>query len=180
MMARSKLFLVIGGLTLLGACEAKIGKDDEAPKGGAETAGAAAEGKAEDGRFSIKGPGFDMKIAIPKGVADQAEVDSDSGLLYPGASLSGMHIEAGGSAAPAKKNSGVELRFTSADAPDKVAGWYRDPARAGDFSVASARREGASVVIAGTQKSDGDGFKLRLSPGAAGGTEGRLTLSERG
>jgi hypothetical protein len=116
-MARTKLFLVVGSVALLAACEAKIGKDDGAPKEGAPTGAAAAEGKAEDGRFSIKGPGFDMKIAIPKGVADRAEVDSDSGLLYPGAALSGMHIEASGSGAPADKNSGVELRFSQRGCP---------------------------------------------------------------
>jgi hypothetical protein len=179
-MARSKLFLVVGSVALLAACEAKTGKDDGAPKEGTPTGAAAAEGKAEDGRFSIKGPGFDMKIAIPKGVADRAEVDSDSGLLYPGAALSGMHIEAGGSDAPAEKNGGVELRFTSADAPEKIAAWYRDPARAAEFSVASASREGTSAIIAGTRKGDGGTFKVRISPGAGGGTDGRLTLSESG
>jgi hypothetical protein len=179
-MARSKLFLVVGALAFLAACEAKIGKDSEAPREGAPTGAEAAEGKAEDGRFSIKGPGFDMKIAIPKGVSDRAEVDSDNGLLYPGASLSGMHIEAGASGAPADKNSGVELRFTSADAPEKVAAWYRDPARVKEFSIGSASRVGASTIIAGTRKGDGGAFKVRIGPGAGGGTDGRLTLSESG
>jgi hypothetical protein len=177
-MLRSKLFILLGGLALLAACDAKIGKDEGESQGATEGAGPAAEGKAEEGRLSIKGPGFDLKIAIPKGAADRAEVDSDSGLLYPGAALSGMHIEAGGSHASGKKKSGVELRFTSADTPDKLVAWYRDPARAGDFSVSSAAREGPSFVISGNQKSDGDGFKVRLSPGNGGGTEGRLTLNE--
>jgi hypothetical protein len=170
--------LLIGGLALLAACEAKVGKDEGAARDGAAAGGAAVDGKAEDGRFSIKAPGFDMKIAIPKGVADRAGMNSDSGLLYPGAALSGMHIEAGGSDAPAEKNSGVELRFTSTDAPEKIAAWYRDSARAEGFTVGSATREGTAFVIAGTQKSDGDGFKVRLSPGTGGGTEGRLALSE--
>jgi|GEM_PF-1004200 len=179
-MARSKLFLTVGSLALLASCDSKIGKDDEARREGAPAGAAAAEGKAEDGRFSIKGPGFDMKIAIPKGAADRADLESDSGLLYPGATLSGMHIEAGGSGVPAGKNGGVELRFTSADAPDKVAAWYRDPARAAEFSIASAWREGASTVIAGTRKGDGGDFKVRIGTGTGGGTDGRLTLSEGG
>ena len=53
---------------------------------------AAAAGKAEQGRFSIKGPGFDLKIDMPEGMANQSEGDNE--LLYPGAKLSGMHVEA--------------------------------------------------------------------------------------
>jgi hypothetical protein len=124
----------------------------------------------------MKGPGFDLKINIPEGMKNDA--DGDNELLYPGATMSGMHIEAGQGSGKAGSASGVELRFTSPDPVEKIAGWYRDPARKGTFSVASARKEGDAVLIAGTQKGDGDPFSLRLAP-AGGGTEGRLTLSDR-
>ena len=168
-----KLFPALAALILLSACEARIGREGE---DGNQTAGTSADGKSEEGTFSIDAPGFAMEIDIPKAIADNAEIDSDSGILYPGSELSGMHIQAseGG-------NSGsVELRFTSVDAPDKVAAWYRDPARAADFTVASAAREGDAIVISGADKKGGDPFTLRLIAGEGGGTDGRLSLSDRG
>lgn len=162
----------VGALALLGACDMKISKDDkrEASSPAQSNPEQPAAGKAEEGRFSVKGPGFDMKVNLPQGVA---ETDGGNDLFYPGAAISGLHIEA------AKPSSGVELRFTTADAPAKVAAWYRDPARASGFQINSAKQEGEVVTIAGTQKSDGDPFSVRLSRGAGGGTEGRLTLSDR-
>lgn len=165
-------------LALLSACEANVRKDgkDETADGAAKAA-AAAEGKAKEGQFSIKTPGFDMKIDIPAGVTSHG--DSDSDMLYPGSKLSGMHIEGSKTGAGGKGNAGIELRFTSADPADKVAEWYRDPARASGFSVSGIRRDGPAFLITGSEKGDGDPFTLRLSPASGGGTEGRLTLSDR-
>lgn len=159
---------------LLGACEARP-TAEETTMNSAEPAA----GKAEKGQFSLKGPGFDLKIAMPEGVKDQPDTDGDNDLLYPGASIRGMHIETRQSdgAAP---NSGVELRFDAAAAPEEVAAWYRDPARAQRFEVAATSREGDALVLSGRQKSDGDPFSLRLSPNGSGGTDGRLTLSGGG
>ena len=178
-MALPKLITALAAaLTVLTGCEGEIGQTGQTGQTGTGEAGGseAASGKSEEGKLSIKAPGFDMKINIPKGLADQADTDSE--LIFPGASLGGMHIEAGSERA-GKRNSGVELRFTSSEPLAKVAAWYRDPARAGSFSTASTRREGEAVVISGTQKGDGDPFSLRLSPGPARGTEGRLTLTDR-
>lgn len=168
------LFGLTGAVALLAACEADVEPRQEAApvEAAAQRAEAPAEGKAEDGRLSMKGPGFDFKIDIPQGV--KGEGDND--LLYPGATLKGMHIEAGEAKGKAAA-SGVELRFTSADAPDKVAAWYRGPARRESFSVASAAREGDALILRGTEKG-GEPFTVRLSPSGSG-TEGRLTLTDR-
>ena len=163
-------------LALLAACDAGGEAEKAAPTSPASVE-APAEGKAEEGRMSIKGPGFDLKINIPEGM--QTDAQANDGLLYPGAKMSGMHIEAGPAKGNAGAASGVELRFSSPDPVEKLAAWYRDPARKGTFNVASASREGDAVLIAGTQKGDGDPFSLRLTPAGGGGTEGRLTLSDR-
>ena len=165
---------------MLGACEAKIGKHAEEPeaKAGTDTGKVTAEGKAAEGEFSINTPGFDMKIDIPSGLADRAEIDNGD-IVYPGSTLSGMHVEAREDRGGKDAKSAVELRFTNADAPEKIAAWYRDSARAKDFSVASAGRNGATYVIDGIQADDGDAFKLYLSPRAGGGTDGRLVLDDR-
>jgi hypothetical protein len=182
---------MLGSLLLLGACEVDIGKDeaasDEAARNGAGEGNAAgadwqdgggaanpAAGKAEEGRFSINAPGFDLKFNLPGQISANAR--DESGLLYPGARLNGLHIEAETREAG---RSGVELRFTSGDPPERIASWYQDAART-EFSITSAGREGASHVLAGTQKEDGDSFRVVLSPRSGGGTDGRLSIADRG
>ncbi len=175
-MSAAKPLALICAFALLSACEAKFGKEaDKGEPAQGKSELASAEGKAEEGQFSIKTPGFDMKIDIPAGVTSHG--DSDSDVLYPGSTLSGMHIE-GSKGGGGKGNAGIELRFTTPDAPEKVAAWYRDPARASGFAVSGIRREEAGFLISGTEKKDGDPFTLRLSPKGAG-TEGRLTLTDR-
>lgn len=172
---------ILSALALLAGCEAKIRKD--AGQGNtaspADQAQVSAEGKSEAGQFSVKAPGLDLKLDIPDALQKRASMDSDSEILYPGATLAGMHVEAG-SEKSGRNESAVELRFTTNDAPAKVAGWYRDPARKGGFAVTSARQQGASYVIAGTEKGDGDPFTVHLDAASGGGTEGRLILRDQG
>ena len=178
----TRLLCACAALALLGACDTNAGKDEERREPGGEAEAqtdAPAAGKAEEGRFSIKGPGFDMKINIPEEVARNGSSDGGNDMLYPGASISGMHVEARPSQG-SQPNSGVEIRFTSPDAPDRVSAWYRDPARASGFAVKSVAREGEAIIISGSEKGDGDPFRVRLIPRSGGGTDGRLTLSDRG
>jgi hypothetical protein len=172
-MPSNKLFCLVGALAMLAGCEARIGRDDAQ-----SNTAAAAKGteQAEEGTFSIDTPGLQMKLDIPTAIAERAEVDNENGLLYPGANLSGIHVEA----REGNGRSRVELRFSSTDAPERVAAWYRDPARADDFTVASGSQNGGVITLAGTQKDDGDPFELSLSPRNGGGTDGRLKLRERG
>jgi hypothetical protein len=160
------------GLMLLAACEAKIDPDNaaEAAAGNAISA----EGKSEEGKISFKGPGFDFSLDVPGGLSRHTGVNRDSEILYPGAAIAGIYIAAGGN-----DRGEVEIGFNSADPPDKVAAWYRDPARGGHFALSSAAKEGDEFVFAGAEKGDGDRFKLRLRPRSGGGTDGRLVVGDR-
>jgi hypothetical protein len=158
-----------GGALALTACEARFGNDAQ-PSGNGS-----AENKAEEGEVSINAPGFQMKINIPEGIRREANINDDSGIIYPGSIFGGIHVEGGRERG--KADGEVELRFTSADAPERVAAWYRDPARAGDFAIAAANREGEAYVFAGTTKDSGR-FRVHLAPRAGGGTEGRALLTE--
>jgi hypothetical protein len=160
----------------LGGCEAKFGNDADA---GHEPGNASAAGKAEDGRLSIHAPGFDMKINIPEGIRREAGIDDDSGIIYPRSTFSGMHVEGGRDGDSGNSDGEVELAFTSTDAPDLIARWYQDAARAPDFTVATASRDGAAFVLAGTTHDHDGNFRLRLSPRQGGGTEGRVVLTDR-
>ena len=169
-----KFAALLAGAAFLTACEARIGND--APP---VEANASAAGKAEEGRLTVSAPGFNMSIDIPEGLRDN-DMDDDNDLLYPGAQFGGIHIQG----SPERRANGsqqgeVELRFTTADAPDRVAAWYRDPARREDFTIQSAGREGNVLVFAGTGRHDDDRFTLRVTPRAGGGSEGRLVLSDR-
>ena len=160
-------------VALLCACKGKI--DAEEADNASGNAHGSAEGRAEEGKISLKMPGVDMTISLPKGVADEARAERDSKLLYPGSTLRGMAIAAG----PGSDKSGdseVEIRFSTPDASDKVVAWYRDPARADGFRLERADREGDAWLVSGMQRRDRHRFRLRLSPRAGGGTDGRLTV----
>ena len=164
-----KLALVLAAAALAAGCEAKIGKDETA-----DTGNAVATAKAEEGRVSIKGEGVDLSIKIPEGVRNEIRADSDSKILPTGATLTGMHVQgdSGG------KGGNVEMRFRVDRPVEQVAAWYRDPARAQDFTIASATSEGADTVLSGKMK-EGDGdFTVRLAAEGAA-TQGRITLSDR-
>jgi hypothetical protein len=138
---------------------------------------AGAEGKAEEGRLSIKAPGIDIAINVPESMRRRARADTDSDVLPPGAQVSGLHVQGDGGDRTAGRDS-VELRFASAEPPERIAAWYRDPARRGDFSISGARREGAVIILTGASN-DGGPMTVRISPGAGTGTDGRLILVDR-
>jgi hypothetical protein len=118
-------------------------------------------------------PGFDVKMDVP---LDKAEADNEGKLLYPGSKVTGLYIAAHPDAA-SNSDGEVELRFATPDPPDKVAAWYRDPARAPNFSLSSDGKEGAVFVLAGEEKGDKQSFRLRLEAEGAG-TDGRLVVRD--
>ena len=157
---------------VLAACEGRVGNDVRPAGNGS------AENKAEEGQVSISAPGVQMKINIPEGLRHEASIHDDGGLVYPGSTMSGMHIEGGREGEQGKSEGELELRFASTASPDTVAHWYQDPARARDFTVASAGRDGAAYVFAGTRANDHGRFRVRLAPRDGGGTDGRVLLSD--
>ena len=163
--ARLLPIAVTAAMLVLAACQGRVGNDVQPGGNGS------AENKAEEGQVSISAPGVQMKINIPEGLRHEASIHDDGGLVYPGSTMSGMHIEGG-------REGELELRFASSAGPDTVAHWYQDPARARDFTVASAGRDGAAYVFAGTRANDHGRFRVRLAPRDGGGTDGRVLLSD--
>src|SRR5688500_3458972 len=133
---------VLAAAALLSGCEAKVGTDG----GNTMSNGpVSAEGKAEEGEIAFSAPGFDLKVRVP---FDEAAADNESRILYPGSKLTGIYV----AAHPDRKagsDGSVELRFATPDPPDKVAAWYRGPARAGDFALGDSAKEGAAWSIVG-------------------------------
>ena len=166
-----KYALLLGAALLAAGCEARIGNgQDEIESNGQ----ASAEGKAEEGQIALDAPGFDVKLNVP---LDRADTDHEGKILYPGSKITGLYIAAG----PDSKSGSdgeVELRFATPDPPDKVAAWYRDPARAGDFAIKSEGKEGSAFLLTGTEKDDQQDFRLRLEAKGAG-TDGRLVVRDK-
>lgn len=163
-------FLTTGiAALLLAGCEMKVGRDGEEKTG--ETAAPSA---ARDGEISIDTPGFDMKLDIPDAVRSQISGDND--VIYPGSKIDGLNVTAREGAGQGKSQ--VQIRFSSADSPIKVAEWYRDPARAAELTGVSVQQDGAGFQISGAAKSGGDPFDLRLSAAPGGGTQAQLTLRD--
>lgn len=158
----------VAATLLLAGCEARVGKEAT----DADWA-AAPEGKAEEGSFSIDVPGFEMKLDLPESFANQAEMDSDSEIVYPGSKMSGIHIAADRD----ERQRGVELRFTSPDAPAKVAEWYRSGDRSDHFTIGAVRQEGGGYTLSAKDVDDGDPMTVSLRP-AGGGTLGRIVLRD--
>src|SRR4051812_18576297 len=171
-MDASRMFAVaaIAGVALLCGCGAP--DDDDNLLAGNQAV--SAEGKAQEGKISVKAPGVDISFSVPKELTVDAKAGKDNKLLYPEATLSGIAFAAG-EKDNQKGDTDFEVRFKAPDPLDKVAAWYRDPARAEGFRLTSETREGAQIVFAGVQR-DKHPFKVTLGPGAAGGTEGRVRV----
>ena len=60
---------------------------------------------------------------------------------------------------------------------ERIAAWYRDPARGPDVRIASTAARGEATVISGMR--DEDRFELRIAPGPDGGGQARLVLTDR-
>lgn len=159
-------------IVLLCGCEMRIG-NDAAPV--ADNASAA--GRAENGQLTVEAPGFNLSVTIPEGMTDRGSVSDDNGLVYPGSTIAGVHVQ-GRREERGHNNGEVEIRLASNDAPDRVAAWYRDPARADRFSAASTTQDGDATVISGTGRRDNERFTLRIAPRAGGGSDMRLLLAD--
>lgn len=170
---RSALLVSLSvAIPLLSGCEMRIGND--APP---VADNASAAGRAQDGRLTIEAPGFNLAVTVPEGLDGRTETGGDSGLVYPGARVAGLHVQG----ERGERGRGeVELRLTSADPPDRIVSWYRDPGRADRFSLSSTTRDGDATVIAGTGRRDNERFTLRISPRAGGGSDMRLLIADGG
>jgi hypothetical protein len=172
-MRKWKWLILFGAALSLPGCDWLTNRNDDDPPANDALS---AEGKAEAGQVSVKAPGLDVSFTVPKGLTRDVKVRSDIKILYPKAAITGMYAAAG--SGKEEGESEVEFRFASADAPDRIAAWYQDPARAGLFKVKDITRQGADTLIRGREKGRDEDFRLRLAAKAGGGTDGRLVLRD--
>ena len=150
-MSRFALLAAASALALSG-CGA--GDADESANG----ANAMPPSKTENGQLTVRAQGVDLKINLPPPIRRMTE---DDDFLPPRART---------------QRGGAGRRFHSDDAPETVAAWYRDAARANRFTVSSVTRDGNAWVLAGTARGGGT-LGVRLEPGAGGGTDGTVVIT---
>jgi len=165
----ASLATLAAALCLASGCSRHKKASDEVPGGSVS-----AEGQAQEGKISIKAPGLDLAISLPKELTGEARTGRDSKVLYPNATLAGMAIAAGETGKGGDTD--VEMRFKTADPPEQVAAWYRDPARRDGFRLTAESRDKGDFVFTGVQRRDRHPFQVRLGAGGGGGTEGRLRV----
>ena len=128
--------------------------------GGNESADAAnrnVSGSSANGQLTARVQGVDLKVNLPPPIRRMAESDD---FLPP----------------RARSVRGPGQRFHSDDSTETVAGWYTDPARANRFAIQDSTQNDAVFVLTGNA-TGGDTFTVRLTPGAAGGTDGTITVN---
>jgi hypothetical protein len=162
-MANLKLTLFAAAALLVSGCDGRSGGD--------QAGSGMPDGKAEEGKLSIRGTGADLAISMPGWLVRRAQADTESEMIPPGATFSGLHVEGG-------RRGGVEIRFTTPELPEQVIAWYSEASR--EFNVEDVIREGDAHVVTGIGRRQADRFTLRLSPRAGGATDGRLVLRQSG
>jgi hypothetical protein len=151
-MSRFALFAAASAFALSGC---GTGEGNES----ANAANAMPPSKNENGQLTARVQGVDLKVNLPPPI--QRMTDGGD-YLYPGA-----RAERGGEG----------RRFHSDDPPETVAGWYRDPARS-RLTIATVERQGPAFVLTGGAR-NGDALRIRLFPGAQGGTDGTVVVTAR-
>jgi hypothetical protein len=125
-------------------------------------------GNDSQGVASIKGPGIEGSIKLPKIDINAADFEIDGVKLYPGSTIKDFNLNAVDRSGE-KDEGKVTIAFESPAALDKVQGWFRDAMTQQNFKV-SPHGNG----FAGTT-SDGNPVTLDLE--AAGDrTSGRMTV----
>ncbi|MBW4331229.1 hypothetical protein KY084_10135 [Stakelama sp. CBK3Z-3] len=128
-----------------------------------------ARADGNSGQMSLKLPGFEGKVKLPRIQLDSDDFDLDGVNLYPGSSVDSMNIDASAGALNEKKGL-VHIGFTSPAPVATVRDWFTGKFENRGFDF---RQDGDRIT--GTT-SDGDRFDLRLSQAAAGRTHGELDI----
>lgn len=131
-------------------------------------------GDSATGKLEIKLPGgLEAKVDMPGGMADKAKFDIDGVGLYPGAKVGTIEVKAyqrKAGESKGTKNAVVNIGFSAPADAAAVADWYQQQFEAKKIV---ARRRGETLS---GKTADGDDFTLALSPAAAGGATGMLTI----
>lgn len=126
------------------------------------------EADGKSGRVTLDTPAFDVNLELPKIELGSGNFDIDGVGLYPGSSISGVHVKADDKGG--KQAAHVVVTFAAPAPPDKVGAWFAQQFE--ERGVAAKAQDGR---LSGVTR-DGDPFTISLTPrgnGSAGTLEVR-------
>lgn len=172
-MHRQILLFALASVSLVAACsgsedEAKSGADISITAKDADTGSVDIKADGATGKVSVKVPGFDANLSLPKMDLGAGSFDLDGVELYPGSRVSGVNVAADSSGAG--DHAVVRIKFTSPAEIAKVRGWYVK-----GFADKGVKATPTSTGFAGTV--DGDSrFTLTLVPNGTNETSGSVEI----
>lgn len=167
-MVRPLIALALSPALLLAACNDGPGTSISIDAKGDDGNGAVTVDK--DGRVSVKAPGFESSIKLPKIQIDAEDFEINGLRLYPGSTIDDLNVDAKDNAG-GKDEGTVRVGFAAPAASGAVRDWFRKSMADKGFTV-----EAKGSGLAGKTR-DGDPFTLELTPGGEGRTRGVLAVT---
>lgn len=122
----------------------------------------------KDGKVSVKAPGFEGSIKLPKFNISAENFEIDGVKLYPGATVSSLNID---DRQDGTKSGGVKVTFDAPAEATRVRDWFREQMEGAGFTVTGNRDE-----LTGKTKS-GSPYTLKIDGTGDAKSRGTLTVS---
>lgn len=122
----------------------------------------------KDGKVSVKAPGFEGSIKLPKFNIGAENFEIDGVKLYPGATVSSLNID---DRQDGTKSGGVKVTFDAPAEASRVRDWFREQMEGAGFTVTGNRDE-----LTGKTKS-GSPYTLKIDGTGEEKSRGTLTVS---
>lgn len=121
----------------------------------------------KDGKVSVKAPGFEGSIKLPKFNIGAENFEVDGVKLYPGATVSSLNID---DRQDGTKSGGVKVTFDAPAEANRVRDWFREQMEGAGFTVTGNRDE-----LTGKTKS-GSPYTLKIDGTGEEKSRGTLTV----
>jgi len=159
------IWLVLPVATALAAC----GGDGEGTSISIQGDNGSVTAQADkDGKVSVKAPGFEGSIKLPKFNISAENFEIDGVKLYPGATVSSLNID---DRQDGTKSGGVNVTFDAPADAARVRDWFREQMEGAGFTVTGNRDE-----LTGKTKS-GSPYTLKIDGTGDAKSRGTLTVS---
>lgn len=122
----------------------------------------------KDGKVSVKAPGFEGSIKLPKFSIGAENFEIDGVKLYPGATISSLNID---DRQDGTDRGGVKVSFDAPAEATRVRDWFREQMEGAGFTVTGNRDE-----LTGKTKS-GSPYTLKIDNTGEAKSRGTLTVS---
>ncbi|MDR6851865.1 hypothetical protein J2Y54_001358 [Sphingomonas sp. BE123] len=122
----------------------------------------------KDGKVSVKAPGFEGSIKLPKFSIGAENFEIDGVRLYPGATIASLNID---DRQDGTQSGGVKVTFNAPAEAARVRNWFREQMEGAGFTVTGNRDE-----LTGKTKS-GSPYTLKIDGTGDAQSRGTLTVS---